>query len=59
VHAPECDVSSDKSLMMCKSNLSWKVHIPSKHAKFHTKSFELCKAYEVFATGVAAMFLVE
>jgi hypothetical protein len=37
VHTPECDVSVEEYLMM------WKIYIPSKHARFGIKSFELCE----------------
>jgi hypothetical protein len=37
-------VSVDESLMMWKGHLLWKVHIPSKCARFGIKSFELCEA---------------
>jgi hypothetical protein len=36
--APECNVSVDKSLTL------WKMYIPSKHATFFIKSFELYAA---------------
>ena len=44
VYLPECDVSVDESLMMWKNRLAWKVYVPTKHARFDTKSFELCEA---------------
>jgi hypothetical protein len=41
VYTPERDVSVDKSLIMWKGRLLWKVYIPSERARFGVKSFEL------------------
>jgi hypothetical protein len=40
----ECDMSEDESLMMWTGCLSWKEYIPSRHARFGVKSFELSGA---------------
>jgi hypothetical protein len=62
VYTPECDVSVDKSLMMWKEHLSWKVYIPSKRARFGIKSFKLCEAKSgyvwnfIIYTGQATVF---
>jgi hypothetical protein len=37
-------MSVDESLMMWKGRLSWKIYIPSKHARFGIKSFKLSEA---------------
>jgi hypothetical protein len=37
VYTPECDVLVDKSLMMWKGRLSWKVYIPSMYIRFGIK----------------------
>jgi hypothetical protein len=44
VYIPECDMSVDKSLVMWKGHLSWKVYVPSKPVRFGIRSFELCEA---------------
>jgi hypothetical protein len=36
-------MSVDESLMMWKGCMPWKVYIPSKCARFGTKSLELCE----------------
>jgi hypothetical protein len=61
VYTPECDVSVAESLMMWKGRLSWKVYIPSKRARFGTKSFELSEAKSdalnfIIYTGHDAVF---
>jgi hypothetical protein len=56
VYTPEGAVSVNESLTMWKGRLSWKVGMPSKHARFGIKSFELREAKSGYAWNFIIYF---